>query len=72
MWIDVYVKDNDGVRHFKQRVQRPLDDAAMHELHLLMCKHLSDSPMQPLPLDSVELVGYPPAVQSSVDSACES
>ena len=59
MWIDVYVKDAEGVPHFKQRVTRPSDDEGLHELHLTMCKHLSDSPMQPLAMDSVQLVSYP-------------
>ena len=60
MWIDVYVIDGQGKQVFRQRVERPTTDAERHALHLNMCKHLSDTPMTPLPMDKVVLKDFPP------------
>ena len=68
MWLDVYTNEG-GTLTFRQRVERPDTPEARHALHLEMCQHLSDSPMNPLPMDGVVLKEYPPP---STDSANES
>ena len=50
---------------------RDLIPEARHALHLEMCQHLSDSPMNPLPMDGVVLKEYPPS-SVSTDSASPS
>ena len=59
MWLDVYTYEG-GTLVFRQRVERPDTPEARHALHLEMCQHLSDSPMNPLPMDGVVLKEYPP------------
>ena len=67
MWLDVYTYEGDTLV-FRQRVERPDTPEARHALHLEMCQHLSDSPMNPLPMDGVVLKEYPPP-SASTDSA---
>ena len=66
MWIDVYVINDDGTHEFRQRVERPVGDVGLHALRVDMAKHLSDSPMQPLPIDRVMLKPFPDEVEQSI------